>query len=53
MKQWYQLQAEDVLRRLASDAAGELSEAESRRRLVQYDPNELQVDHRVSPWTIL
>lgn len=53
MKQWYQLQAEDVLRRLASDAAGGLSEAESRRRLVQYGSNELQVDHRVSPWTIL
>jgi hypothetical protein len=38
MSQWHQLQAEDVLRLLASDAGGGLSEAESRRRLVQYGP---------------
>ena len=53
MSQWHQLQAEDVLRRLASDAAGGLSDVESRRRLAQYGPDELQVDYRVSPWTIL
>jgi len=53
MKQWYQLPAEDVLRQLASDATRGLSAAESRRRLLEYGPNELQAGHRVSPWAIL
>lgn len=52
MNQWYRLPSEDVLRQLASDATRGLSAAESRRRLLEYGPNELEAGHRVSPWTI-
>ena len=53
MSQWYQLSTDDVLRQLGSDANHGLSVAESRRRSLEYGPNELQAGHRVTPWTIL
>ncbi len=49
---WYTLTVEEGLKRLESGPRG-LSSDEAARRLEKFGPNELQVQGRVSPWTIL
>jgi Ca2+-transporting ATPase len=41
MKDWYQLDASEVLQRLQTDASKGLETGEAERRLVEYGPNEL------------
>jgi Ca2+-transporting ATPase len=41
-----------VLQRLNSDPFHGLNGAEAARRLQEYDPNELQAHHRITPWAI-
>lgn len=49
---WHTLPADEVASRLRSGRAG-LTAAEATRRLIEFGPNELEVAHRISPWTIL
>jgi Ca2+-transporting ATPase len=49
---WHTLTVEATLAELKAGTAG-LSSEESRRRLDEYGPNELQAAHRVSPWSLL
>ncbi len=49
---WHTLTVEESLERLSSSRTG-LSSNEAEQRLEQFGPNELQMQGRVSPWTIL
>lgn len=49
---WHTLSSETVLAHLQSTPTG-LTGAEAAQRLAEHGPNELQVTHRISPWTIL
>jgi len=53
MNSWHQWEVAEVVQRLGTDAARGLTEAEARRRLAEYGPNELQAAHRLSPWALL
>ena len=53
MSEWYQLNIDEVLQQLNTDAANGLSEAEAARRLEQYGPNALVERGLKSPWKIL
>jgi Ca2+-transporting ATPase len=50
---WHQLDVQEVLARLSSDASYGLSDLEASRRLKQYGPNELVEQQLKSPWRIL
>lgn len=50
---WHQAEAAEVVERLGTRRADGLSEAEARRRLLQYGPNELVAAGTKSPWRIL
>jgi Ca2+-transporting ATPase len=50
---WYRLEADEALARLGSDGQQGLGQAEARRRLAQYGPNELVERGLKSPWRIL
>jgi Ca2+-transporting ATPase len=50
---WHALEVEEVLRQVESDVNHGLREEESRRRLEQYGPNELEERGLKSPWRIL
>ena len=50
--QWHAVSAEDALKRLTSKAEG-LSEAEAKKRLAQYGPNEFKRTKRRGPLSIL
>ncbi len=47
---WHAMSAEEVLAALGSEAASGLTEAEARRRLAEYGPNELQEKPPISFW---
>ena len=49
---WYQLQPEEAVSQLQSDAAYGLTETEATRRLAEYGPNELVDRGRKNPWLI-
>ena len=49
---WHTLPADEAGARLQSARTG-LTGVEASRRLIEFGPNELEVAHRVSPWTIL
>ncbi len=49
---WYTMPIESVFDGLKSTIFG-LTGDEAARRLSQYGPNELQITHRISPWSIL
>src|SRR5688572_4205114 len=51
-KPWHALTAEETVVKLQSRLDG-LSDADAVRRLEQSGPNEIQLSHRISPWTIL
>lgn len=53
MSNWYQLDPEEVLRKLQSSAETGLTEAEAQQRLREYGPNELIEKEAKSPWRIL
>ncbi len=53
MSNWYQLDIEKVLEKLASDPCYGLSDREASRRLKQYGLNELVEQRLKSPWQIL
>lgn len=48
-KSWYQLSAEETLRRLESDRKAGLTAAEAKRRLESYGTNELREKKKISP----
>jgi Ca2+-transporting ATPase len=50
---WYAINPEEALQRLAANAARGLTGAEAVRRLVRYGPNELKELVQKSPWLIL
>ncbi len=47
---WHAMSVEEVLAALGSEAASGLTEAEARRRLAEYGPNELQEKPPISFW---
>jgi Ca2+-transporting ATPase len=49
---WHRLDADGALARLGSSRTG-LTEAEARRRLVEYGPNQLRKESRRGPWSML
>jgi Ca2+-transporting ATPase len=49
---WHTLPADDVASRLRTARAG-LTAVDASRRLLECGPNELEVAHHISPWTIL
>ncbi len=49
---WHTLEEERLLERLHVDPSRGLSDAEARKRLLSYGPNELKVEERPSPFTI-
>jgi Ca2+-transporting ATPase len=53
MRDWYRLEATDVLKGLESDLEQGLSQTEAGRRLAQHGPNELIERGLKSPWRIL
>jgi Ca2+-transporting ATPase len=53
MDTWYQLESEEALTHLGSDAAQGLSADEAARRLEQHGPNELEERGVKTPWQIL
>lgn len=52
-KNFYNLSAENTIRKLGSDANHGLRSAVAAQRLTEYGQNELQAAGRVSPWSIL
>ncbi len=53
MSNWYQLEPEEAVRKLNSDAETGLTDAEAQKRLAQYGHNELIEKGIKSPWRIL
>jgi Ca2+-transporting ATPase len=53
MSNWYQLDSNETLRQLVTDAAHGLSGAEVTTRLTKYGPNELVERGLKSPWLVL
>jgi Ca2+-transporting ATPase len=53
MDDWYKLESEDVVQRLATSPADGLTTEEAAARLEQYGPNELVEKGAKSPWLIL
>jgi Ca2+-transporting ATPase len=50
---WHALDTPDVLGRLGADPARGLTTAEAGARLEKYGPNELNLERKVSPWSLL
>ena len=53
MSEWYQLETDQVIEKLQTDAQNGLTDSEAKKRIEQYGPNELIEKGAKSPWLIL